>query len=133
MAAIDYETIIVGATRAGLALAVALIDLGRDDLTLLAAAPPDDPDGLVAARDLTSYLKTGAALATATWLDKRDCWEIAIEGAQLLTARCLVDAGEGAVIPPHPRRFEAASEGVATHIAVLHDALDAAEAADREA
>ena len=51
--------------------------------------------GVVARAKTASEILTrlSATLASAIWLDKRDCWEIAIEGAQLLTARCLVDAG----------------------------------------
>jgi hypothetical protein len=97
----DYETIIIGGGRAGIALAMALIAAGRDDLCILErGAIPADVEAEVAAHDLRSFIRVGATAAIATWDAKRLHWEIAIQDAQRLTARCLVAAwGRPAALP----------------------------------
>ncbi len=49
-------------------------------------------EGLVAKHDLRSYIKFGAEVASAAWIEKRGWWEITIANAQTLTARSFVAA-----------------------------------------
>ncbi len=96
----DYETIIIGAGRAGIGLALALIAAGRDDLCVLEGGEiPADVADDVAAHDLRSFIRIRAAVASAAWDAKHQRWEVAIAGAQRLTARCLV-AAWGQAAPP---------------------------------
>lgn len=89
----DYETVIIGAGRAGIGLAVALIGAGRDDLCILEQGQlPADSEQAVAEHDLRSFIRVGARVATASWDAKRQHWDIAVAGAQQLTARCLIAA-----------------------------------------
>ena len=49
-------------------------------------------EGLVARHDLRSYIKFGAEVASAAWIEKHGWWEITIANAQTLTARSFVAA-----------------------------------------
>lgn len=97
----DYETIIVGAGRAGISLALRLIAAGRDDLCILEQGQVSpDVAAEVAEHDLGSFMRVGARAATAAWDARRQHWVVAIAGAQSLTARAVVGAwGRDAALP----------------------------------
>ncbi len=105
----DYGTIIIGAGKAGIGLAVALIAAGRDDLCILEQGDiPGDTADDVAAHDLRSFIRAHARAASAAWDARHQRWAVVIEGAQHLTGRCLVGAWGGAAPPAI-----AAAEGAA--------------------